>query len=132
LGSFFTQTTYVGAFGTTRWDLQWANYNPQNTNYTSVEENYISSVPSDFSLSQNYPNPFNPSTKIIYSVAKATDVKLYVTNILGQTVEVLVDNFREAGTYEITFNAENLSTGLYIYTLDAGDVKISKKMTLVK
>jgi hypothetical protein len=132
LGSFFTQTTYVGAFGTTRWDLPWANYNPQNTNYTSVEENYISSVPSDFSLSQNYPNPFNPSTKIIYSVAKATDVKLYVTNILGQTVEVLVDNFREAGTYEITFNAENLSTGLYIYTLEAGDVKISKKMTLVK
>lgn len=132
LGSFFTQTTYVGAFGTTRWDLPWANYDPQNINYTSVEEKYINSVPSDFNLSQNYPNPFNPSTKIVYSVAKATDVKLYVTNILGQTVEVLVDDFKEDGTYEITFNAENLSTGLYIYTLEAGDVKVSKKMTLVK
>jgi hypothetical protein len=132
LGSFFTQTTYVGAFGTTRWDLPWANYDPQNTNYTSVEESKIDITPSDFSLSQNYPNPFNPSTKITYSVAKPSNVKIYVTNVIGQVVDVLVDDYRDAGTYEMTFNAENLSTGLYIYTLEAGNVKISKKMTLVK
>jgi hypothetical protein len=132
LGSFFTPTTYVGAFGSTRWDLPWANYNPQNTNYTSVEENLIGINPTDFSLSQNYPNPFNPSTKIVYSVAKPTQVKLYVTNVIGQVVDVLVNDYKETGTYEITFNAENLSTGLYIYTLEAGDVTLSKKMTLIK
>lgn len=132
LGSFFTQTTYVGAFGTTRWDLPWANYDPQNTNYTSVKEDLIDVNPIDFYLSQNYPNPFNPSTKIMYSVAKPSKVKLYVTNVIGQVVEVLVDEFKDAGTYELTFNAENLATGLYIYTLEADNVKLSKKMSLIK
>ncbi len=132
LGTFFTPTTYVGAFGTTRWDLPWANYDPQNTNYTSIKENYSNNIPTDFNLSQNYPNPFNPTTNITYSVAKSTNVKLYVTNVIGQIVEVLVDGYKEAGTYELTFNAENLSTGVYIYTLEADGLKISKKMTLVK
>lgn len=135
LGSFFTVTSYVGAFDPSgsRWDLPWANYDPQSTSYIlSVEENQLSGIPTDFSLSQNYPNPFNPSTKIVYSVSKPSKVKLYVTNILGQVVEELVNDFRETGTYEINYNAENLTTGLYIYTLEAGNTKISKKMTLLK
>lgn len=135
LSSFFTVTSYVGAFDPSgnRWDLPWANYDPQNTNYVlSVEENQLSGLPSDFSLSQNYPNPFNPSTKIVYSVAKPTKVKLYITNILGQVVEELVNDFRETGIYEIEYNAEDLSTGLYIYTLEAGNTKLSRKMTLLK
>lgn len=135
LGSFFTPTSYVGAFDPSgsRWDQPWANYDPQNTSYVlSVEENQLSRMPNDFALSQNYPNPFNPSTKIVYSVSKPSKVKLYVTNILGQVVEELVNDFRETGTYEINYNAENLSTGLYIYTLEAGNTKISKKMTLLK
>jgi hypothetical protein len=135
LNSFFTPTTYVGAFDPSgnRWDLPWANYNPQNTDYVlSVEENLLSNLPTDFSLSQNFPNPFNPNTKIIYSVTKPSKVKLYVTNILGQIVDELVNDFRETGTYEIDYNAENLITGLYIYTLEAGNTKISKKMTLLK
>ena len=135
LGSFFTPTTYVGAFDPagSRWDLPWANYDPQNTNYVlSVEENQLSSLPTDFALSQNYPNPFNPSTKIVYSVAKPTKVKLYITNILGQVVEELINDYREVGTYEINYNAENLTSGLYIYTLEAGNTKLSKKMTLLK
>ncbi|WP_337865640.1 T9SS type A sorting domain-containing protein [Ignavibacterium sp.] len=135
LVGFFTPTTYVGAFDPSgnRWDLPWANYDPQNTNYVlSVEENQLSSLPTDFTLSQNYPNPFNPSTKIIYSVSQPAKVKLYVTNILGQIVEELVNEYRETGTYEINYNAENLTTGLYIYTLEAGNTKLSRKMTLLK
>lgn len=135
LGSFFTSTNYVGAFdpSANRWDLPWANYDPQNTNYVlSVEENQLSSLPTDFSLSQNYPNPFNPTTKIVYSVTKPAKVKLYITNILGQVVEELVNDFRETGVYEIEYKAENLSTGLYIYTLEAGNTKLSRKMTLLK
>lgn len=135
LNSFFTPTTYVGAFDPNgdRWDLPWANYDPQNTNYVlSVEENQLSSLPTDFSLSQNYPNPFNPSTKIVYSVAKPSKVKLYITNILGQVVGELVNDYREVGTYEINYNADNLTSGLYIYTLEAGNTRLSKKMTLLK
>ena len=135
LDAFFTPTTYVGAFGPNgdRWDLPWANYDPQNTNYVlSVEENQLSSLPTNFSLSQNYPNPFNPSTKIVYSVAKPSKVKLYITNILGQVVEELINDYKEVGTYELNYNAENLTSGLYIYTLEAGNTKLSKKMTLLK
>lgn len=134
-GGFFTPTTYKGAFDPngTRWDLGWTNYTPENTDYvTSVEEELISTLPTEFNLSQNYPNPFNPSTKIVYSVAQPSQVKLVVTNIIGQVVETLVNDFRTSGTYEVTFDAKNLTSGLYIYTLEAGSTKISKKMTLLK
>lgn len=134
-GSFFTHTTYVGAFDPngTRWDLTWANYNPQFTNYVlSVEENKLISMPAGFTLSQNYPNPFNPTTKIVYSVSKPSRVKLYVSNVLGQIVDELVNDFRGAGTYEIIYNAEKLSPGTYIYTLQSDNTKISRKMTLLK
>ncbi len=135
LGSFFIPTTYVGAFDPSgsRWDLPWANYDPQNTNYIlSVRENQLSEIPTEFTLSQNYPNPFNPETKIVYSVTKPTRVKLYITNILGQVVEELVNDYKSTGIYEISYNAERLNTGFYVYTLEAGNTKISKKMTLLK
>lgn len=134
-GGFFTPTTYVGAFdpNAARWDAGWTNYTPETTNYvTSVEESQVSSLPVNFNLSQNYPNPFNPSTKIVYSVAEPSQVKLVVTNILGQVVETLVNDFRSNGTYEVNFDASKLTSGLYIYTLEAGSTKISKKMTLLK
>jgi hypothetical protein len=130
-GFFDVSATFVGAFGATDWTAGWADFTP--TGYvTSVEESQLSSLPADFSLSQNYPNPFNPSTKIIYTVANASQVKLTITNILGQTVETLVNDFKSAGTYEINFIAENLTSGLYIYTLETGSTSISKKMTLLK
>ena len=130
-GFFDPTATFVGAFGTTDWTANWANFNPVNY-VTSVEDNQISVIPSNFNLSQNYPNPFNPSTKIMYSVVEPTQVKLTVTNILGQVVETLVNDFRSSGTYEVTFNASDLASGLYIYTLEAGSTFISKKMTLLK
>ncbi len=84
------------------------------------------------SVSQNYPNPFNPSTKIVYSVTEASNVNITVFDILGREVEVLVDGFKSTGTYELTFNAENLPSGLYLYTFEAGSTRITKKMTLLK
>jgi len=98
----------------------------------SFWDNKLSESTTNFNLSQNSPNPFNPNTKIVYSVAQPSQVKLIVTNILGQVVETLVDEFRNKGTYEVNFNAENLSSGLYIYTLEAGSTSISRKMTLLK
>jgi len=130
---FFTQVAYYGAFapGVGLWTAGWTALSQDGI--TSVEEEtYSASLPQSFNLSQNYPNPFNPTTKISYSVAEASNVKLTVYNILGQEVEVLLDGFKAAGNYELTFNAENLPSGLYIYSLEAGSTKITKKMTLLK
>lgn len=98
----------------------------------SFWDNKLSESTTNFNLSQNSPNPFNPNTKIVYSIVQPSQVKLIVTNILGQVIETLVDEFRNKGTYEVNFNAENLSSGLYIYTLEAGSTSISRKMTLLK
>lgn len=85
-----------------------------------------------FSLSQNYPNPFNPSTKISYVIPQQGLVTLKIFDILGREVKTLVNEVQSAGQKEIEFNAENLTTGIYFYTITAGDFKDTKKMILVK
>jgi len=99
---------------------------------TSVGENVISSVPKEFNLSQNYPNPFNPSTKINFDLPKSGSVTLKVYNQLGKEVSTLASGYRNAGSYEITFNASSLSSGIYFYKLEAEGISTTKKMLLVK
>ncbi len=89
-------------------------------------------LPKTFSLSQNYPNPFNPSTIIRYSVPKAQVVTIKVYNMLGQEVATLLNNMQNPGNYEVNFNANNLASGVYFYTLSAGNFKSVKKMMLLK
>ena len=89
-------------------------------------------LPSSYSLSQNYPNPFNPSTEIQYSIPGSSNVKLIVYNLLGQKVATLVNEQKPAGAYSVKFNASNLSTGIYFYTLRAGNFMTTKKMILLK
>jgi len=89
-------------------------------------------VPANFYLSQNYPNPFNPSTNIDYSIPQASKVSLKIYDILGREVVSLVDEFKEAGTYTVTFDASNLPGGIYFYTIAAGNFMETKKMSLVK
>jgi hypothetical protein len=89
-------------------------------------------VPQNFRLGQNYPNPFNPTTSITYDVAQASDVKLEVYDMLGRKVTELINERKAAGTYTISFDASKLSSGMYIYRLQAGDAVLSKKMTLIK
>src|ERR1035437_563330 len=79
--------------------------------FSTSEVNFV--APSVFALNQNYPNPFNPSTIIAYSIPNASNVKLSVYNAIGQVVSVLEDGFKEAGIYNVSFNASNLSSGLY-------------------
>ena len=88
--------------------------------------------PTEFSLEQNYPNPFNPSTTIKYSIAKAGKVSLQVFNILGEEIVDLVNDYKEAGNYEVNFNAEKLSSGIYYYRLRSGRYTSVKKMILLK
>jgi hypothetical protein len=90
-------------------------------------------LPNEFELTQNYPNPFNPSTKINYSLPVQANVTLKIFNILGQEVMTLVDNeLISAGNHEISFNANGLPTGIYIYSLIANDFVQTKKMILLK
>lgn len=89
-------------------------------------------IPADFYLKQNYPNPFNPSTKIEFSLPAAGNVKLSVYDISGREIQNLVDNYLNAGTYSVDFNASKLSTGTYFYRLTSGSFADIKKMILIK
>ncbi|MDQ3020877.1 MAG: YCF48-related protein [Bacteroidota bacterium] len=99
---------------------------------TSVNENTISSIPQKFELSQNYPNPFNPTTRIVYNLPKSGNVVLKVYNELGKEVNTLVNDYKNAGSYEITFDASSLSSGIYFYKLQSDGLIATKKMLLVK
>jgi hypothetical protein len=96
--------------------------------------NSISSVvPGDFSLAQNFPNPFNPTTAIRFDMKKTANVTLKVYNAQGQEVATLINNeVVSPGTKEVTFGASNLGSGIYFYTLSAGDFRETKKMMLIK
>jgi hypothetical protein len=89
-------------------------------------------LPDKYELSQNYPNPFNPTTSIKYSLAANSRVELKIYNILGKEVAQLVNEVQEAGSYEINFNAANLTSGVYIYELNTGSFKFQRKMILIK
>ncbi len=88
--------------------------------------------PRELGLHQNYPNPFNPSTTIGYALPKGGIVHLRVFNLLGQEVASLVDGFRDAGRYDVVFDAGQLASGMYIYRLDAAGTHIARKLMLVK
>ncbi len=90
------------------------------------------SGPLTFTLGQNYPNPFNPSTIIKYGIPEAGNVKLTVYNPVGEEVAVLVNGYVEAGHYEVTFNASNLPSGMYLYKLESPNSVKIKKMLLLK
>jgi hypothetical protein len=102
---------------------------------TSVEDengNESGTIPADFVLEQNYPNPFNPATVISYSLPREGFVSLRVYDILGNEVAELVNEQKSAGTYKVNFTAENLSSGVYFYTLEAGGKKLTNKMLYLK
>jgi hypothetical protein len=110
---------------------------------TSVEIVDSENLPTEFYLSQNYPNPFNPSTKIKFTTppqpspyqgegVRVGFVTLKIYDILGNEVATLVNEQKSPGSYEVEWNADSYSSGVYFYSLQAGDVKINKKMLLVK
>lgn len=103
---------------------------------TGIEDdqrnNGIISIPKEFNLSQNYPNPFNPSTTISYSLTSNSLVQLKIFNILGQEIETLVNEEKPSGNYQVVFDANNLSSGIYFYKIQAGEFTSTKKMILLK
>lgn len=92
----------------------------------------FSALPKKYLLSQNYPNPFNPTTKIRYSISQQSFVTLKVYDILGNEVSTLVNEEKPVGTYELTWNAKNLSSGVYFYCLHAGNFVETRKMIFLR
>jgi hypothetical protein len=86
----------------------------------------------DFHLEQNYPNPFNPGTTISFAIATASDVNLTIYDILGNKISILVDSELAPGRYNVTFNADQITSGIYFYTLKAESFVETKKMILLK
>ncbi len=90
------------------------------------------SGPYVFGLDQNYPNPFNPTTVVSYQLSVASNVKLVVYDILGREVSVLVNERKNAGSYEVTFDAGGLASGVYFYRLTAGSFTQTRKMAVMR
>jgi hypothetical protein len=99
-------------------------------NETAIEQDNIR--PQKFALEQNYPNPFNPTTTINYSIPHNVKVRLTIYDVLGRRVAMLVDRVQNAGTYHITFDARQFSSGMYFYRLETPDKVITRKMLLIK
>ena len=89
-------------------------------------------VPLEFSLDDNYPNPFNPVTMIGFSIPRQTNVRLNIYSLTGKKLATLVNESRSAGKYSVTFDASNLSSGIYLYRLDTDLYTMTKKMVFIK
>ncbi len=99
---------------------------------TAVENEEADILPTEYNLAQNYPNPFNPSTTISFGVKDDGNFRLAVYNLLGEEVAVLANDFFKAGSYNFTFDASKLASGVYLYRLTGSDVNLVKKMMLLK
>jgi len=120
--------SYSGLIGTDGNPLGDLSYYPADLVGVEVEEG----IPSKFELTQNYPNPFNPTTKIEFSIPENGTYRLDVYNVLGQSVAEIINKELKIGNYKSTFDASNLSSGLYFYKLSGKNVSITKKMMLLK
>jgi hypothetical protein len=107
----------------------WAFLDKNYLGISSVEEENLQK---EFSLSQNYPNPFNPTTEIGYQISAFGKVQLKIFNVLGEEAATLVNEEKTSGTYKVKFDGNNLSSGIYFYTLKVGSFLQTKKMILMK
>jgi hypothetical protein len=129
--SNLNSVTALKSLAITAWDFY-------NSGFTVGIKTISEIIPADFYLHQNYPNPFNPNTKIKFDIQKTengkqkTVTKLSVFDITGREVAVLVNEQLQPGTYEVTFDGSNLTSGVYFYQLRAGEFMATKKLMLLK
>lgn len=133
---YFWRIRSENSRGVSDWSETWSFTTSTPTNVDDINS------PKEFNLYQNYPNPFNPSTKIkftipasslnLFSQGEGTFVRLKVYDVLGNEVTTLVDEEKKAGTYEVNFNASELTSGVYFYKLQAGSFVQTKKMILLR
>jgi hypothetical protein len=89
-------------------------------------------LPLDYSLDQNYPNPFNPTTTIRYAIPEDNFVSIKLYHVLGNEVITLVNEQKQAGRYEMLFNASNIASGVYYYQINSGNFTQTRKLMLMK
>jgi hypothetical protein len=152
---FYVDTVEYGWSGTVTPSDSTCLFNPENRTYESVASNQTgqnytedcfaqdvdddeeSKIPTSYMLAQNYPNPFNPSTEIVFGLPKASFVNLTIFNVVGQEVTVLVNQRLSAGIHHVTWNGVDssgklVSSGVYLYRIQAGDFLQTKRMLMVK
>jgi hypothetical protein len=93
---------------------------------------YLNNPPKSFMISQNYPNPFNPVTNIRYDLPNDVRVLIKIYDLLGREIKTLVNEFKKAGSYIISFNGAELASGVYFYRIAAGNFVSVKRMVLLK
>ncbi|MGD8306108.1 MAG: T9SS type A sorting domain-containing protein [Ignavibacteria bacterium] len=126
---FFFNTQKTGDLG---YNPYWVDAQVVYDLITDVDDENPVEIPNEFQLYQNYPNPFNPQTRINFSVSELSFVSLKVFDVLGNEIAVLVNKEKRAGTYEVEFNATELTSGVYFYQLRSGTYIQTRKMILIK
>ena len=135
----FSKTGYMlNAFAIKKFESLWVagescrilKYTEDLTTTVAFDQNSL--LPKEFALLQNYPNPFNPLTIIRYDIPQASQVTLKIYNVLGAEVATLVNEFLQPGRYTAEWNAGSFASGVYLYTIQAGDFIQTKKMILLK
>lgn len=128
-----SSSAYIGAQGGFPvGDLNWFPGKKAEWELWMLNVNESDGLPAIFTLHQNYPNPFNPSTKITYTLNKSSKLKLEVFDLLGRKVATLVDDWKHAGEYAISFDGSGLASGIYMMKLSSRDQTVSKKMMIIK
>ena len=119
-------------FGSPARSTQFILIDPGSRDITSIKDNDQSGVIDRFEMEQNYPNPFNPTTEIGFQISDVRFVRLVVHDLLGREVVTLVNEKKEPGDYSVTFDANDLPTGVYFYSLYAGSFAVTRRMILIK
>jgi beta-xylosidase len=112
-------------------DFDWFRIDWSNLTDVDVEE-ITNNVPNDFFLGQNYPNPFNPATKIKFDLPEESEVKIRVYDMLGREVSTLLEGVKAAGRYTVEFDGAQLSSGVYVYVMNANNRVFTRKMILLR
>jgi hypothetical protein len=139
----YTYHAYAGVYPTAVWAQDSFTFTKSGLDNGKIElndwmnsgesfENRLTAAPQEYALIGAFPNPFNPTTKISFSLPEQAKVSLQVYDLQGRTVAVLIDGLRDAGTHEVTFDASNLTSGVYFYRLQAGAFSASGKLALLK
>jgi hypothetical protein len=124
-GNLYSQSMYG-------WTVEKWKYNGTLPSFLTSVEPVEGLQPTGYTLSQNYPNPFNPTTTIEFSLPQSAFVTLKVYDVLGQEVALLANETKAAGAYRATFDAHNIPSGTYFYSLQAGSYSEVKRMVILK